>query len=252
MQLSSREEPVLSHIPCGRCAELYWAEDRWPGRKGRSPPSLIYAFIGSISHHPAQSWLMEETHINSYYYRILFFSFGFFLLVTFYLQYTSKLNPCLYFLTQGGEIGINIEWKCNLDWSVEFCVPRYSFTRLDAPFAKNAVSKGYNFRYGPSPLHLWASLTKAAPCFVAFLCRFAKYFKTENGTEYRRLHKAFAIRFDVMVTGNVSLIMLIVSKAPLKKGTLLTELVHKPFFFSHHFFASTRQESLTPSQRWSI
>lgn len=47
---------------------------------------------------------------------------------------------------------MNVEWKCNLDWSVELCVPRYSFTRLDAPFAKNAVSKGYNFRYGPSPL----------------------------------------------------------------------------------------------------
>lgn len=35
-------------------------------------------------------------------------------------------------------------------------------------------------------------------------CRFAKYFKAENGTEFRRLHKAYAIRFDVMVTGNVS------------------------------------------------
>lgn len=169
-------------------------------------------------------------------------------MVAFYLQHMSKLKPCLFFLTQGGEIGINIEWKCNLDWSVEFCVPRYSFTRLDAPFAKNAVSKGYNFRYGPSPLHLYASLTKAAPCFVAFLCRFAKYFKTENGTEYRRLHKAFAIRFDVMVTGNVSFIVLIISKAPLKKGTPLTELIHKTVCF-HHFFASTRRESLTPSQR---
>ncbi|KAM7417610.1 hypothetical protein PAMA_017307 [Pampus argenteus] len=80
---------------------------------------------------------------------------------------------------KGGEIGINIEWQCNLDTDIENCVPRYSFTRLDAPFAKNAVSKGYNFR-------------------------FAKYFKTENGTEFRTLHKAYAIRFDVMVTGNVS------------------------------------------------
>ena len=49
-------------------------------------------------------------------------------------------------LSQGGEIGINIQWKCNLDLSIEKCVPQYSFTRLDAPFAKNAVSKGYNFR----------------------------------------------------------------------------------------------------------
>lgn len=45
---------------------------------------------------------------------------------------------------------MNVEWKCNLDWSAELCVPRYSFTRLDTPFAKNAVSKGYNFRCGPA------------------------------------------------------------------------------------------------------
>lgn len=34
--------------------------------------------------------------------------------------------------------------------------------------------------------------------------RFAKYFKMENGTEYRTLLKAVAIRFDVMVNGDVS------------------------------------------------
>uniref|UniRef100_A0A665TMT8 P2X purinoceptor n=1 Tax=Echeneis naucrates TaxID=173247 RepID=A0A665TMT8_ECHNA len=79
----------------------------------------------------------------------------------------------------GAEIGINIQWRCNLDLDIQHCVPKYSFTRLDAPFATNAVSKGYNFR-------------------------FAKYYKTENGTEFRTLHKAFAIRFDVMVTGHVS------------------------------------------------
>lgn len=52
-------------------------------------------------------------------------------------------NPSL----QGGEIGINIEWKCNLDRNIEECLPKYSFTELDAPFAKNKISKGYNFRY---------------------------------------------------------------------------------------------------------
>ena len=40
--------------------------------------------------------------------------------------------------------------------------------------------------------------------FFLFECRFAKYYKTENGTEFRTLHKAYAIRFDVMVTGHVS------------------------------------------------
>lgn len=52
----------------------------------------------------------------------------------------------LFLCVQGAEIGINIEWKCNLDTDVENCVPKYAFTKLDAPFAKNAVSKGYNFR----------------------------------------------------------------------------------------------------------
>uniref|UniRef100_A0AAR2LWM4 P2X purinoceptor n=1 Tax=Pygocentrus nattereri TaxID=42514 RepID=A0AAR2LWM4_PYGNA len=79
---------------------------------------------------------------------------------------------------KGGVIGIKIAWVCDLDKSVEECKPAYSFTRLDAMSEKNSVSPGYNFR-------------------------FAKYFKAENGTEYRTLLKAYAIRFDVMVNGDV-------------------------------------------------
>ncbi|KAM7389799.1 hypothetical protein PAMP_023755 [Pampus punctatissimus] len=108
---------------------------------------------------------------------------------------------------KGGEIGINIEWKCNLDTDIENCVPRYSFTRLDAPFAKNAVSKGFNFR-------------------------FAKYFKTENGTEFRTLHKAYAIRFDVMVTGSAgkfdtvpTLINLVAAFTSIGLGTVLCDII---------------------------
>lgn len=37
------------------------------------------------------------------------------------------------------------------------------------------------------------------------LRRFAKYYKMENGTDYRTLVKAYAIRFDVLVNGNVSI-----------------------------------------------
>lgn len=63
------------------------------------------------------------------------------------IGFLSVLSPPpLLLLHQGGEIGINIAWICNLDLNVENCVPNYSFTRLDLPFAKNAVSKGYNFR----------------------------------------------------------------------------------------------------------
>lgn len=39
---------------------------------------------------------------------------------------------------------------------------------------------------------------------VRLASRFAKYYKMENGSEYRTLLKAFGIRFDVLVYGNVS------------------------------------------------
>ncbi|XP_035772264.1 P2X purinoceptor 3-like isoform X2 [Neolamprologus brichardi] len=77
----------------------------------------------------------------------------------------------------GGVIGIKIGWMCDLDKSDDHCNPSYSFTRLDAMSQNNTVSPGYNFR-------------------------FAKYFKMENGTDYRTLVKAYAIRFDVLVNGN--------------------------------------------------
>uniref|UniRef100_A0A673A4T9 P2X purinoceptor n=1 Tax=Sphaeramia orbicularis TaxID=375764 RepID=A0A673A4T9_9TELE len=108
---------------------------------------------------------------------------------------------------KGAEIGINIEWKCNFDLDVEKCLPKYSFTRLDAVFEKNAVSKGYNFR-------------------------FAKYFKTENNTEFRTLHKVFAIRFDVLVTGNAgkfgtvpTLINLVAAFTSIGLGTVLCDII---------------------------
>lgn len=50
------------------------------------------------------------------------------------------------FLCQGGEIGININWKCNLDYNVTHCNPKYFFTRLDAAFKNSVAAKGYNFR----------------------------------------------------------------------------------------------------------
>ncbi|KAJ8795856.1 hypothetical protein J1605_002618 [Eschrichtius robustus] len=77
----------------------------------------------------------------------------------------------------GGVLGIKIGWVCDLDKAWDQCIPKYSFTRLDSVSEKSSVSPGYNFR-------------------------FAKYYKTENGSEYRTLLKAFGIRFDVLVYGN--------------------------------------------------
>ncbi|XP_069550271.1 P2X purinoceptor 3a [Brachyistius frenatus] len=131
---------------------------------------------------------------------------------------------------KGGEIGINIGWKCNLDLDIEKCVPRYSFTRLDAPFEKNNVSKGFNFR-------------------------FAKYFKTENGTEFRTLHKAFAIRFDIMVTGNAgkfntipTLINLVAAFTSIGLGTVLCDIILLNFLKGAKQYKAKKFEEVSDAQ----
>ncbi|XP_014450264.1 P2X purinoceptor 7 [Alligator mississippiensis] len=75
---------------------------------------------------------------------------------------------------QGGIMGIEINWDCNLDKWFHRCSPKYSFRRLDDKTTKDYP--GYNFR-------------------------FAKYFKDANGKEERTLIKAFGIRFDILVFG---------------------------------------------------
>ncbi|XP_038618506.1 P2X purinoceptor 4 [Tachyglossus aculeatus] len=77
---------------------------------------------------------------------------------------------------EGGIMGIQINWNCNLDRSASHCVPKYSFRRLDTRDSDHNVSPGYNFR-------------------------FAKYYKDKNDTDMRTLIKAFGIRFDIIVFG---------------------------------------------------
>ncbi|XP_069475662.1 P2X purinoceptor 7 isoform X2 [Ambystoma mexicanum] len=77
---------------------------------------------------------------------------------------------------QGGIMGIEINWNCNLDKWAYHCTPRYGFRRLDDKKATEALYPGYNFR-------------------------FAKYFKLPDGREERMLIKAYGIRFDVLVFG---------------------------------------------------
>ncbi|XP_075019852.1 P2X purinoceptor 3 isoform X6 [Calonectris borealis] len=76
----------------------------------------------------------------------------------------------------GGVLGIKIGWVCDLDHAWERCLPRYSFTRLDG--LARTPAPGYNFRH-------------------------ARYYRWQDGTERRTLTKAFGIRFDVLVYGNV-------------------------------------------------
>lgn len=75
---------------------------------------------------------------------------------------------------EGGVIQIRIKWNCNLDLSVDKCLPEYSFKRLDSSTYK--ISKGYNFRY-------------------------SRNFKDANGTEFRTLYKAYGIKFVISVSG---------------------------------------------------
>ncbi|XP_013870076.1 P2X purinoceptor 7 [Austrofundulus limnaeus] len=88
---------------------------------------------------------------------------------------------------EGGVIGIQIKWDCNLDPLMQRCLPRYSFRRLDERESNKTLHPGLNFR-------------------------FAKY-SSVNGVEERTLYKAFGIRFDVMVfgqAGKFSFIQLII------------------------------------------
>ncbi|XP_054630750.1 P2X purinoceptor 7 isoform X2 [Dunckerocampus dactyliophorus] len=88
---------------------------------------------------------------------------------------------------EGGVIGIQIKWDCNLDYLTRHCLPKYSFWRLDEKESNKTLYPGFNFR-------------------------FAKHNEV-NGVEERTLYKAFGIRFDIMVfgqAGKFSIIQLVV------------------------------------------
>ncbi|XP_077416741.1 P2X purinoceptor 7 isoform X1 [Vanacampus margaritifer] len=88
---------------------------------------------------------------------------------------------------EGGVIGIQIKWDCNLDRLTRHCLPAYSFRRLDQKESNKTLYPGFNFR-------------------------FAKY-NTVDGVEERTLYKAFGIRFDILVfgqAGKFSFIQLII------------------------------------------
>lgn len=72
---------------------------------------------------------------------------------------------------KGAIYGIIINWHCDLDYSVENCIPSYDFRRLDDPHAP--LSPGYNFR-------------------------FSQYY-VKDDTRYRFLTKAYGLKFQVLV-----------------------------------------------------
>ncbi|XP_028272751.1 P2X purinoceptor 3a [Parambassis ranga] len=178
--------------------------------RGNFPSNMTSAEIKRCTYHPQNSPFCPIFRVSDV------------------LKYTGQRVEDL--AEKGGEIGINIVWKCNLDLHVDNCVPKYSFRRLDAPFAKNAVSKGYNFR-------------------------FAKYYKTDNGTEFRTLYKAYAIRFEVMVTGNAgkfdtipTLINLVTAFTSIGLGTVLCDIILLNFLKDAKQYKAKKFEEVSEAQ----
>uniref|UniRef100_A0A452TQ16 P2X purinoceptor n=1 Tax=Ursus maritimus TaxID=29073 RepID=A0A452TQ16_URSMA len=127
---------------------------------------------------------------------------------------------------QGGVIGIQIEWDCDLDKAPSECNPHYSFSRLDNKFSENSISSGYNFR-------------------------FAKYYRDGAGVEFRTLMKAYGIRFDVMVNGKAgkfSIIPTIINigsgVALMGAGAFFCDLVLIYFIKKSHFYRDKKYEEV--------
>lgn len=127
---------------------------------------------------------------------------------------------------QGGVIGIQIEWNCDLDKAPSECNPHYHFSRLDSRLLGNSVSSGYNFR-------------------------FAKYYRDEDGVEFRTLIKAYGIRFDVLVNGRAgkfSIIPTIINMASgvalMGVGSFICDLVLIYLIKKSHFYRNKKFEEV--------
>ncbi|XP_042685927.1 P2X purinoceptor 5 isoform X3 [Centrocercus urophasianus] len=135
---------------------------------------------------------------------------------------------------EGGVIGIQIEWNCDLDKAPSECNPHYSFSRLDNKFAEKSVSSGYNFR-------------------------FAKYYRDAEGIEYRTLFKAYGIRFDVMVNGKAGKFNIIPTVinigsglALMGAGAFFCDLVLLYLIKKSNFYRGKKYEEVKSSSRKSL
>ena len=82
-------------------------------------------------------------------------------------------------LEKGGVVQVEISWNCNYDRS-EPCLPKYSFSRFDLPFAQASAASGFNFRFAE---------------------KFEVAGAANSTLVYRRLTKAFGLRFVISVSG---------------------------------------------------
>ncbi|XP_036251019.1 P2X purinoceptor 5 isoform X1 [Molothrus ater] len=136
--------------------------------------------------------------------------------------------------SQGGVIGIQIEWNCDLDKAPSECNPHYSFSRLDNKSAETSISSGYNFR-------------------------FAKYFRDAEGVDYRTLIKAYGIRFDVMVNGKAgkfniipTIINISSGLALMGAGAFFCDLVLLYLIKKSNFYRGKKYEEVKSNSRKSL
>uniref|UniRef100_A0A2D4P485 Uncharacterized protein n=1 Tax=Micrurus surinamensis TaxID=129470 RepID=A0A2D4P485_MICSU len=119
---------------------------------------------------------------------------------------------------EGGVMGLQIRWDCNLDKPASRCVPKYSFRRIDNKDSAHSVSPGYNFR-------------------------FAKYYWISPNDEYRTLIKAYGIRFDIMVFGKAGKFNIIPTMINIGSGfalfgvtTILCDIIVLYFMKKRYFY----------------
>ncbi|XP_074869745.1 P2X purinoceptor 5 isoform X5 [Carettochelys insculpta] len=154
----------------------------------------------------------------------------FFIMTNLIVTPKQKQDTC----PEGGVIGIQIEWNCDLDKPPSECNPHYSFSRLDNKFAEKSISSGYNFR-------------------------FAKYYRDGAGVEYRTLIKAYGIRFDVMVNGKAgkfNIIPTIINVgsglALMGAGAFFCDLVLLYLMKKSNFYRGKKYEEVKSSSRGSL
>uniref|UniRef100_A0A670XZZ9 P2X purinoceptor n=1 Tax=Pseudonaja textilis TaxID=8673 RepID=A0A670XZZ9_PSETE len=111
----------------------------------------------------------------------------------------------------GGIVGITINWDCDFDWPLKYCVPVYKFHRL---YSENSnVSPGYNFRY-------------------------ARYYR-ENGRDMRILYKVFGIRFDILVNGKAGKFDIIPTMTTIGSGIGIFGVVNLKILLTVHKTSKT-------------
>ncbi|KAG9487836.1 hypothetical protein GDO78_007564 [Eleutherodactylus coqui] len=123
---------------------------------------------------------------------------------------------------QGGVVGIDIMWNCDLDQSESTCTPQYSFRLQDR---KN------NFRT-------------------------ATYYWDRENHEYRDLLKLYGIRFEISVTGEVRKFGLVPTAVSLGTGcaflgaiTLLCDLILLYLNNKANFYWNCKYEEAKPPKR---